>query len=89
MAGHRPQGFDRETEYEVGAFLRNNLLSQPQPDGLLARRIDQFPDELECQRDMIAGWGLAYAILADLWNLEDTGQIWGEPTVCARLISEL
>lgn len=84
-----PKGLIGEAEYEVGAFLRNNLLSQPQPDKLLARRLDQFADELGFQRDRLLGWGLAQAVLSAWWSFEDHGQIWDEPMICAELLSEL
>ena len=84
-----PKGLIGEAEYDVGAFLRNNLLSQPQPERLLARRVDQFADELGFQRDRLLGWGLAQAVLAAWWSFEDSGQIWDEPMICAKLLSEL
>ena len=84
-----PKGLIGEAEYEVGAFLRNNLVSQPQPERILARRLDQFADELGFQRDRLLGWGLAQAVLSAWWSFEDRGQIWDEPMICAKLLSEL
>lgn len=80
-----PKGVIGEPEYEVGAFLRNHLVSQTQPERLLTRRADQFADELGFDRGRILGWGLAQAVLAAWWSFEDSGQVWDDAITCAEL----
>ena len=84
-----PKGAVGEAEYETGAFVRNHLLSSPRPDRLLARRVDQFVEELSFDRERIIGWSLAQAVLAAWWSFEDGGQVWNEAIACAELIAEL
>ena len=52
------KGLLGEREYEVGAMLRNpmpKLLTQPQPERILSRRLDQLSEELEFDRDRLLG----------------------------------
>ncbi len=80
-----PKGVVGEAEYEVGAFLRNCLLSKPQPERVLARRVDQFTDELGLERERILGWGLAQAVLSAWWSIEDGDDFSDEAIACAEL----
>ena len=84
-----PKGVVGEAEYEVGALLRNHLLSTVRPERLLARRVDQLTDELGFERQRIVGWGLAQAVLSAWWSFEDTGQVWDEAIACAEVLAEL
>ena len=84
-----PKGVVGEAEYEVGAFLRNRLFLGPRPERLLARRVDQFVEELGFDRERVLGWSLAQAVLAACWSFEDSGQLWDEAIACAELISGL
>ena len=84
-----PKGVVGEAEYEVGAFVRNRLLTGPKPEMLLARRVDQFVDELGFVRERIVGWSLAQAVLSAWWSFEDTGHVWNEAIACAELLAEL
>ena len=84
-----PKGVVGEAEYEVGAFVRNRLLTGPKPEMLLARRVDQFVDELGFGRERIVGWSLAQAVLSAWWSFEDTGHVWNEAIACAELLAEL
>jgi streptomycin 6-kinase len=84
-----PKGVVGEAEYEVGAFLRNRLLLEARPGRLLARRVDQFADELGFDRERVLGWSLAQAVLAAWWSFEDSGQVWDEAITCAELLVEL
>ena len=82
-----PKGLLGEREYEVGAMLRNpmpKLLTQPQPERILARRLDQLSEELEFDRDRLLGWGLAQAVLAAWWSYEDHGRGWEPWIACAE-----
>ena len=82
-----PKGVVGEAEYEVGALLRNRLLSRPKPERLLARRVDQLAEELRFDRERILGWGLAQAVLAAWWSFEDSGRVGDEAIRCAELLA--
>ena len=84
-----PKGVVGEAEYEVGAFVRNRLFLGPKPERLLARRVDQFADELAFDRERILGWSLAQAVLSAWWSFEDSGHVWDEAIACAELLAEL
>ena len=70
-----PKGIVGAAEFDVCAFLRNELLSQPEPEGVLARRIDQFADELGFDRGRVAAWGLVEGTLSAAWHHEDHGSV--------------
>ena len=70
-----PKGVVGAPEFDVCAFLRNELLSQPESESVLARRIDQFAEELEFQRERAAAWGLVEATLSAAWHYEDHGRL--------------
>lgn len=90
-----PKGLVGEPAYETGAWLRNwlpDLLQQPQPERILARRIDQFAAELGFDRARVRGWGLAQAVLSEWWTIEDFGEGWQrehgqEALTCAELLA--
>ena len=84
-----PKGVVGEAEYEVGAFVRNRLFLGPRPERLLARRVDQFADELGFDRERVLGWSLAQAVLSAWWSFEDSGHVWDEAIACAELLAEL
>jgi streptomycin 6-kinase len=84
-----PKGVVGEAEYEAGAFLRNRLLVQSNPRAALAKRVDRFAAELACDRERVAGWGLAQAVLSAWWSYEDHGQLAQESIACAELLSNL
>jgi streptomycin 6-kinase len=72
-----PQGTAGEPCYEVGAWLRNplpGLFDKPNPERLLARRIDILTEALGFDRQRIIGWGLAQAVLSAWWSIEDHGE---------------
>jgi streptomycin 6-kinase len=73
-----PKGVLGEPAYEVGAFLRNPLNAIADPAKTLRRRIDQLADQLALDRQRLAGWGFATAILSACWSVEDGGDpAWG------------
>lgn len=87
-----PKGVVGEREYEVGAFMRNplpRLLRDPQLARTLARRADQFADELGFDRKRILAWSFAQAVLAAWWAFEDTDPNWQQWLVCAGTLSAL
>ena len=65
------------------------LLDLPDPRRVLARRADQLAEELGLDRSRVRGWGVAQAVLAACWALEDHGRGW-EPWVrCAEHLTAL
>jgi streptomycin 6-kinase len=87
-----PKGLAGEPAYEVGALLRNpwpKLLSMPQPDRILACRVDQLSAELGFDRERIVGWGLAQAVLSAWWCIEDNVPCWEYAIACAELLAAL
>ncbi len=87
-----PKGILGEPAYEVGAWLRNpypQLLQEPHPDRIMARRVDQFAEALGFDRERIIGWGLAQAVLSGWWSYEDHGQAGGNWLIFADLLAGL
>jgi streptomycin 6-kinase len=87
-----PKGVIGEAEYEVGALLRNpmpELLRQPGPGRILARRADQLAEELGFDRSRLLGWATAQAVLAGWWDYEDHGHGWEPWLACAELLAAL
>jgi streptomycin 6-kinase len=87
-----PKGVVGDPAYEIAAWLRNptpHLLSEPDPRRILARRIDQFVEELGFERERILGWGLAHAVLSACWSIEDHGQGWEPAIRVAEILAEM
>jgi streptomycin 6-kinase len=90
-----PKGVVGEPAYETGALLRNQLsvvLKAPQPDRVMARRVDQLSDELDIDRARVRGWGLAQAVLSVWWDVEDFGHLEDYDVVtldCAALLAAI
>jgi streptomycin 6-kinase len=85
-----PKGLVGEPAYETGALLRNplpRLLAAPRPELILARRVDQLAEELGFDRARLQGWGVAQAVLAAWWALEDHGHGWEPFIACAELLA--
>ncbi len=62
-----PKGIIGDPAYEPGAFLYNALpdhLDDLELGRILARRVDQFADELPLDRDRVLAWGVAQAVLS-------------------------
>jgi streptomycin 6-kinase len=86
-----PKGVIGEPEYETGAWLRNpfpNILEMPNPVRMIARRIDQFSDELGFDRERLYGWGFAQAVLASCWSYEDKDEDWESWLAVAEFIAK-
>ena len=74
-----PKGVVGEAAYEVGALLRNpvpQILTAPNLQRILARRVDQLAGELSFDRERIVGWSVAQAVLSAWWSYEDHGHGW-------------
>ncbi len=87
-----PKGLIGEPAYETGALLRNflpELLEQPNPKQILARRVEQLAQILRFDRTRIRGWSLSQAVLSAWWGIEDSGQLGEGSLTCAKLLSEI
>ena len=87
-----PKGVVGEAVYETGAWLRNpmpQLLDTPYPGRILARRIDQFSEQLGFDRARIRDWAFAQAMLSAWWSMEDAGELSEFAITCAELLAEV
>ncbi|QIN84879.1 phosphotransferase [Rubrobacter tropicus] len=86
-----PKGVVGEAAYDTAALLHNpaQALDTPDPKKLLERRLEVLSGELGLDRARIRAWGLAQAVLAGYWTLEDGGSVWDEALVFARLLEEI
>jgi len=86
-----PKGIVGEPAYDVGALLYNpsELLDAQWPAKVLEQRIDRLSEKLDLDRARVHGWGLSQAVLAAYWSLEDSGEVWDEALVFARLLSRI
>ena len=86
-----PKGVVGEPAYDTAALLHNPVetLKTPRPGKVLERRIALLSEELGLDRQRVHGWGLAQAVLAAYWGLEDGGRVWDEALVFAELLSAL
>ena len=68
-----PRGVVGEPAYEAGALLRNPMDSSKWPNlrRQLQRRLDILAEMLELDRQRLQGWGMAQAVLAACWDVED------------------
>jgi streptomycin 6-kinase len=84
-----PNGVVGEPAYDTAALLHNpaQLLREPEPGKLLQRRIDLLSERLNLDRTRVHGWGVAQAVLAAYWALEDSGRVWQEALTFAELLS--
>ena len=86
-----PKGVVGEPAYDTAALLHNpaELLDAPRPGKVLERRVDLLSEELGLERARVRNWGIAQAVLAAYWGLEDGGRVWKEALVFAELLSDL
>lgn len=86
-----PKGVVGEAAYDTAALLHNPVeaLNAQDPKGLIEGRLDVLSGELGLDRGRIRAWGLAQAVLAAYWGLEDSGRVWEGALVFARLLEEI
>jgi streptomycin 6-kinase len=90
--GIDPKGLVGEAAYEVGSWLRNwlpDLLAQPDPGAILARRVAQFAEELGFARARVRGWAVYQAILSAWADVEDFGEPSAAMLTCAELLAAI
>lgn len=72
-----PQGVVGDPTFEAGALLRNPLASvRTWPDlaARTARRLDLLAERTGLDRQRLAGWAMAGAVLSAWWTVEDHGR---------------
>jgi streptomycin 6-kinase len=88
-----PKGLIGEPAYETGDLLRNQLpkehLRSAQTVRMLRRRIDQLAEELTLDRQRVRDWGIAQAVLAVWWGIEDSDHVWAEALACAEMLATI
>ncbi|MGH3666443.1 MAG: aminoglycoside phosphotransferase family protein [Egibacteraceae bacterium] len=84
-----PHGVVGDRAYDCAQLLTN---PRPLParssdlQQVLTRRVDQLADLLDLDRDRVAGWGFAKAVLSEIWSCQDHGGPDGTPLRVARLL---
>ncbi len=87
-----PKGVAGEPAYEIGALLRNpfpHLLTWPDLERVLARRLDILAEMLDFDRQRLLAWSAAQAVLSGWWSLEDHGRGWEWPLAVAERLAGL
>lgn len=86
-----PKGVVGEPAYETGALLRNPppWCTPGELDRIMERRVYLLAEALGFERERIAGWGLAQAVLSAWWSYEDHGHGWEEAIACAAALRRL
>lgn len=87
-----PKGMAGDPAYEVGAFLRNPFNRVHKWENLseiMARRIAIFSEMLGIDRQRLAAYGYAQAILSAWWTVEDNGTGWEKTLVVADAIKRV
>lgn len=91
MAGDRwlvidPKPLVGERAFDLASSLRDRrgtLLRSPRPQGVVARRLDQYVSELGVDRGRARGWGIVHALA---WGL--TGEtVYPDLVACAELLA--
>ena len=84
-----PKGILGEPAYEVGALLRNQLPSSigfSQARRVTEQRVSILAEMLAFDRQRMLGWGLAQAVLAAWWCLEEGSDEWRQFVWYAKII---
>jgi streptomycin 6-kinase len=87
-----PKGIAGEREFDTAQYLLNpwpHLLQRPNPKRILARRIDQFSEELGFDRARVRGWGIANAVLSACWGIDQENFDHRYDLRCAELLSTI
>ena len=77
---------------EVGALLRNpvpQVATWPELAQIQARRVAVLAEMLGFERERIAGWGVAQAVLAAWWSYEEHGEKDEVMIACAEALAAL
>lgn len=85
-----PKGVIGEPCYEAGAFMRNPIGLYTTASGAVAtveRRFKIFSEVLGFDRDRMAAWAFAQAVLSAYWCFEDSGCGWEPSILCAETLA--
>lgn len=81
-----PKGVVGAPEYEVCQYLGNRLFDRPEPERVLARRIDQFSDELGFDRQRVVGWAMVHGVR---WSYDHEGSVSERNLAYAEMVARL
>lgn len=87
-----PKGVIGESEYKIGAFLRNpmsKLVYEENLVGLLKDRIEMISEMTGYDKKRIAQWGFAQTVLSAIWSFEDHQSGWNNAIEIARAIQKV
>ncbi len=87
-----PKGVIGEPAYEGGALLRNptpDYLQWAGIDRIMTRRVAILAETLGFERERVAGWGFAQAVLSACWSYEDHGAGWDPAIACAEILGRI
>jgi streptomycin 6-kinase len=65
------------------------MYEQPEPEKVLARRVDQFVDEFGFERQGIVGWAFGHAVLSISWSVEDNDTVSEWELAYAEMLARL
>ncbi len=83
-----PKGVVGPRGYECGTYLRNHLLTKPDPVRVNARRVTQLAEILGLTRAEVLRWGVAHNVLSAWWSY-DGGEIAGsDALLCAAFCAQ-
>ncbi len=87
-----PKGVIGESEYEVGALLRNPIPAIANKSNLkqcLERRATDLSDLLGFDQQKVVAWGFAQAVLAAVWAVDAHSKDWPVFLHCANVLNTL
>ncbi len=84
-----PKGVAGDPGFDVGAWFYNPLpwlLEQRDARAITQRRLAQFADELEMDRERLRAWAFVTCMLSAAWTTEDAAGDASQAFACAALI---
>jgi streptomycin 6-kinase len=81
-----PKPLVGDREFDLASSLRDRrgwLLSQPDPERIVRRRLDRFVAELGVDRARARGWGIVHALA---WGTDET-MVYEDNVACAQLLA--
>jgi len=86
-----PKGMTGEPAYDVGPLFWNpaNVCAWPNLEQVQARRVAILCDRLGLERQRVAAWAVAQAVLSAWWTIEDNGTEWQAPIRIAESLLPL
>ncbi len=87
-----PKGVIGDPAFEVAAWMHNPIdviHHWVDLEKILTRRLEQFSDILNLDRQRLLGWSLAQAVLSAWWSIEDNSGCFDAALATAQVLSEL